>query len=296
MWFRPDDAAKRSKVIMSSVWKRILSAVVIIPVVLWLSLHGNPFLFAAIVALLTLQALREYYHLSPVPISLLNRILGVILTLFYLLSFLPPTLLALPEVKSLQTTEVLFLSGLLLGLSALIDRQTLEKKTQAWIYTSFGLIYVALPLGLLIAIRFGFSLGVEGGYLLLFLLVPQWFQDTAAFFVGRRWGRHRMAPLISPKKSWEGALAGIIAAMLCGMCFHFWLFKNSDLSQILIFSFLLGAAGQASDLGESLIKRAVGVKDSSQIIPGHGGVLDRIDGLLFAAPCYWLLLRFWPIG
>ncbi len=280
---------------MSSVWKRILSAAVMIPAVLWVSLYGHPFLFACVTALLALSALKEYYDLSPVQVSFSCRLAGMILGLFLLVSFLPQATIPFSMGWLPQTMDILLLGMVTMGLIALTDSRNLEQRAQSWMYGVFGLIYVALPLALLVAVRFGFSGEKKGGYLLLFLLIPQWFQDTAAFFVGRKWGHHRMAPLISPKKSWEGSVAGIVAAMLCGLCFYFWLFPDSGFFQILIFSLLLGAAGQASDLGESLIKRAAGVKDSSQIIPGHGGVLDRIDGLLFAAPLYWLLLRSWPI-
>ena len=270
---------------MPAVWKRILSASLMIPAVLLLIFKGSPAVFAVAIGLLVILALHEFYILASCPLATAGRIAG--LALGSAIVLLPPT-------GWISPLDVLLFGSVLLGGIGLVDCREIETSTRAWIHSVFGLIYVALPLSLLYPLRFE-ALGQSGEYRILFLLIPQWLQDTAAFFIGSRWGRHRMAPAISPKKSWEGAVAGLAAAVLGGLLFHFFVLQGSEFGRVLVYSLVLGATGQISDLGESLFKRAVCAKDSSQIIPGHGGVLDRIDGLLFAAPVYWLLLRYWPL-
>ena len=256
-----------------------------IPLVLWLILAGKPIVFSAAIAALILLALHEFYDLLPAPLALPGKWLGLLLGACLPFAGGNPRF-PWPE---------FFLAGsLLLGLISLLDSRSLEIRARNWTHALFGLIYVALPLSLLVPLRFDPLSGIAGEYRLFFLLVPQWLQDTAAFFIGSRWGRHRMAPAISPKKSWEGAAAGLAAALAGSLLIRWFAFPAADHVTVLVYGLLLGAAGQASDLAESLFKRAVGVKDSSRIIPGHGGVLDRIDGLLFACPVYWLLLRYWP--
>lgn len=111
--------------------------------------------------------------------------------------------------------------------------------------------------------------------------------DTAAFYVGRRFGRHKMAPVVSPKKTWEGAAGGWIASMLCGVVYSLTRLDGLD-ARLLVVCAVTAVAGQIGDLAESTFKRGAGVKDSGTLLPGHGGVLDRIDALLFAAPVFHL--------
>jgi phosphatidate cytidylyltransferase len=130
------------------------------------------------------------------------------------------------------------------------------------------------------------------GQLLILVLVVVWMGDTGGYFGGRFFGKHRLAPLKSPKKTWEGAIAGLLASVV-GACVWFRYF-HADLSGGLVTAlacgFLGGISGQMGDLVESVIKRFTGVKDSGVLLPGHGGLLDRIDGVLFAAPVIWLVL------
>lgn len=150
----------------------------------------------------------------------------------------------------------------------------------------FAVVYLGLPIGFLAALR------LEGGpELLSLLLVTVIASDTAQYYGGRTLGRRLLAPTISPKKTVEGAAFGIAAGMLVlGLDPGGWLPELAPAGRV-----GLGAgvavAGIAGDLFESRLKRAAGVKDSSALIPGHGGLLDRVDGLLFAAPAYWLIVR-----
>jgi len=121
---------------------------------------------------------------------------------------------------------------------------------------------------------------------LLFLCVMA--GDTFAYYIGRSFGRHPLAPALSPKKTWEGAIGALFGSTLAALAAHFWFFQGLPLHHALILGIVLGVAGILGDLAESVVKRATGVKDSSGLLPGHGGLLDRIDSLLFAGPVLYL--------
>jgi phosphatidate cytidylyltransferase len=123
-------------------------------------------------------------------------------------------------------------------------------------------------------------------------LMLAWFGDTFGYFFGRFLGKHKLYPAVSPKKTIEGALGGLIGSMT-GACFaHFVYLKSFPLVPGLVLAVVAGGLGQLGDLGESLLKRSTGVKDSGQIVPGHGGILDRIDALLMASTVVYLWTRF----
>jgi phosphatidate cytidylyltransferase len=166
-------------------------------------------------------------------------------------------------------------------------------------------VYIALPLAMLVQLRQQWA----GAFLILYLLLVVWAGDIFAYFVGKAVGRHLMAPRVSPKKTWEGAVASVVASVgIGGALFYYaspvstallqWgLIQRRDgmfglerpaLLPILVLTAVLNIAAQLGDLVESLIKRGAGVKDSGALLPGHGGMLDRIDALLFATPVLWL--------
>jgi phosphatidate cytidylyltransferase len=161
-----------------------------------------------------------------------------------------------------------------------------------------------LPLGFLVQLRQQWS----GAFLLLYLLLVVWAGDIFAYFVGKSLGRHLMSPRVSPKKTWEGALASLLASLVVGMLMYnyalpisrallqahliqpkdgFFALQKPPLWPAFLLSAGINIAAQLGDLVESLIKRGANVKDSGAILPGHGGMLDRIDALLFAAPILW---------
>jgi phosphatidate cytidylyltransferase len=170
--------------------------------------------------------------------------------------------------------------------------------------STFGFAYIALPLAILVQLRQQWA----GAFLILYLLLVVWAGDILAYFVGRSIGRHLMAPRISPKKTWEGAVASMLASLavggalfyyatpLCTALLQWGLIQRRDgifalekpaMVPVLLLTAVLNVAAQLGDLVESLIKRGANVKDSGTILPGHGGMLDRIDALLFAAPVLW---------
>ncbi len=180
------------------------------------------------------------------------------------------------------STEVLLLA---VGLAAamgtgcivLLARTPVPETLPAVGALGFGVVYFALP------IVACYRLQRIDPWLFVLLLAVVWLNDTAAYYIGSRFGRHRLAPVVSPKKSWEGAVAGMVAALVATAV---WAEVRLDgvPPALLGLGAATAVAGQLGDLVESMFKRGAGVKDSGTILPGHGGMLDRIDALLFAAP------------
>jgi len=153
--------------------------------------------------------------------------------------------------------------------------------------TCFPMLYLGLPLGALVALHAAF--GAPAVLLLLVIIVVS---DTAQYYAGRLFGRRKLSPVISPKKTLEGALGGVVVAPVVAMVVARWWLPEMPPGRMLLIALALVGLGIAGDLFESLLKRSAGVKDSSALIPGHGGVLDRIDALLFAGPAFYLFLRY----
>jgi phosphatidate cytidylyltransferase len=144
-----------------------------------------------------------------------------------------------------------------------------------------------------VVLHFGF-LGdrlARAGVMLLFLTV--WLGDSAAYFAGKALGRHKLAPVVSPKKTWEGAAGGWAGSVLGAAIGGLWFFPDWDLGTWIVVGTAAAVTEQVGDLAESLLKRAYGVKDSGTLLPGHGGMLDRVDGMLFAAPAVYACVRAW---
>ncbi len=148
--------------------------------------------------------------------------------------------------------------------------------------------YLGVPFSLAVLLRESESAPSQG-HELLFVLICVWLSDSAGFFVGSKIGRHKVTPRLSPNKSAEGFAAALVAPSLGSLLLHPLLLAGQSSLSAAAFGSLLGAAAIAGDLFESLLKRRAGIKDSSSLLPGHGGVLDRIDSLLFALPCYYLV-------
>jgi phosphatidate cytidylyltransferase len=174
-----------------------------------------------------------------------------------------------------------------LGAIVLLARTPIDQAFTALGGLAFGVPYFAVPVAAL------YRLQVRDPWLLFLLLAIVWLGDTAAYYVGTRFGRHRLAPVVSPKKSWEGAAAGFAVSMLSVVVWSLWHLDRIDL-ELLGIGALTTVASQLGDLVESLIKRGARVKDSGDLLPGHGGLWDRMDAMLFAAPV--LLLLLWLTG
>jgi phosphatidate cytidylyltransferase len=147
----------------------------------------------------------------------------------------------------------------------------------------FGVTYIALTLGCLLLTR---ALP-EGEFLVLFLFLVTWAADTGAYYVGTSVGRHRLAPVISPNKTVEGLVGGVMLALGAALLARMWFLPSFSVTECLVAGALLTIAGVTGDLTESALKRSAGVKDSGVVLPGHGGMLDRLDSLLFTSPVFY---------
>jgi phosphatidate cytidylyltransferase len=267
--------------------KRVLTALVLIALVVALIFWGQLWMLSLACALVAELAAYEYLVLAN---SRANRIplwwMAPGIALLFLMTFYRPTDAALPLLSVLGMT--------LLAWSAF--REPLERVLQDAGVGLFGLIYVGYPLTLLPVIWNR----DDGRPLLLFLMVTVWAGDIAALYVGKNLGRHKLSHL-SPNKTWEGSIASIAGSVLAGLAVV-WagevlsargstvLHIMQPVWQSAILAAILNIAAQLGDLLESAIKRGAGVKDSGTMLPGHGGILDRIDALLLAAPVLWCAL------
>ena len=162
--------------------------------------------------------------------------------------------------------------------------------------TLLGVFYLGIFGSTLIGIREFYpnidGLYSHGGYLIISIFATIWICDSAAFFGGTALGKHKLFPRVSPKKSWEGAIFGFVFALLAMILAKNLVLDFLSLKDTLVIGFIIGTFGQIGDLAESLLKRDAGVKDSSKLIPGHGGVFDRFDSLLFSSPIIYLYLTY----
>ena len=169
-------------------------------------------------------------------------------------------------------------------LAALWAGGTMRERGLAANFLGFGALYLALPIAAFDQLR------ARDPWLVVLLLATVWLTDTGAFLCGTRWGKHKLAPLVSPNKSWEGFWGGLLLGLAAASVCSWWRLGTLEPSWLAA-GFVVSVAGQLGDLLESMFKRAAGVKDSGNLLPGHGGMLDRLDSLILAAPVLELLWR-----
>jgi phosphatidate cytidylyltransferase len=249
------------------------------------ALWGIPLLAAAVwfdepipwltmvVALWGMLAVTEFYRLGEkIKIAPLTYF-GLLWTFLFILS---------PQLESQYLAPpVLVASGVVLSLIWIVARQRRENAFSSWAWTIGGILYVGFLLSYFVALR-----GLEDGRNWVFLALAVTFaSDTAAYFVGKMLGRHKLAPTISPGKTWEGTIGGFIGAIVIALLFTLPtpLQLPIGYGQAVLLGFLVSLFGQLGDLAESLLKRNTGVKDSGSLLAGHGGFLDRIDSVVFAS-------------
>jgi phosphatidate cytidylyltransferase len=270
--------------------KRVLTALILIPIALLLVFLGPrwQWLFTLAVAAVAVLAAWEFMDLAekvgakPPRIAVLVAILALFAGNF-----------EWPD----QTAAILGILSLGLLIYCTFSRPV-EQVIADVSSSIFGLLYIGFTLISLPILREQ----TNGPSLVAFLLCVVWAGDIAALYVGRRWGRHKLAPTISPNKSWEGALGSVAGGLLVtGFLLGLehllktrfdsaWLSYPEDIWYWMRLSVVVNVAAQVGDLVESALKRSAGVKDSGTLLPGHGGVLDRIDALLLAAPVLWYAL------
>ena len=276
-------------------WKRVISAIILIPAIIFLVWWGG-YPYSAAVVLVSVLMLIEFWGLSQSIRGRDGRSLSVVSDSNQARSRAEPveagriftvicgTLACIAAVNSIVNLplELALALALLLPFSYQILRDRVDVASLSVESTVLGTVYIGWAFGYhLILLR---NIAGVGRGLVFFLLVIVWLGDTAAYLFGKRFGRHKLRPTISPGKTVEGTIAGIVFGTLGGLgVWSFFLQDILSLSHTLILGVLLGIVGQLSDLSESVIKRSAEVKDSGHLIPGHGGLLDRCDSLIFSA-------------
>lgn len=276
--------------------QRIGSAVVLLPIVAAIVWWGEP-LVSLTVATLAILALHELFGLFRGGGYVPRRSAGYLSVVLFALAA------SLRVRVPLDWTGFALVTSIMASLAVELPRRNREHSLLYWALTLSGSAYIGWTLAHFVLLRaivtpaltanapLRFLQLEPGAAWIIFVLTVTFLSDTGAYFTGRALGRHKMAPYISPKKSWEGALGGLLASTLTGLL----LVPLIGLPISLASGALLGAvgsiAGQIGDLAESLIKRQVDIKDSGHIIPGHGGILDRVDSLLFTAPVLYYMIQ-----
>ncbi len=271
----------------SSVGQRLLTAFIAIPVVLLFVWFGGWLAFVAI-AIVVLLGTNELH--SMMVHSGHRPLIGVSLglSLLFLIAAMFPQ-------HRLLILEIGLGAALLVSFPLLFRRKQLEGALVDWSLSVAFSLYLGWPMSFFLLLRgyqFGWPLG-RGVWWLLIVLLCVWANDSAAFFAGRFWGRHKLSPLISPGKTWEGMFGGlaftVVATIITTLPLEVPWYLAIGLG------LAIGLAAVFGDLAESLMKRQMHVKDSGQLMPGHGGMLDRIDSLLFAVVVVYIFALFYGL-
>lgn len=261
--------------------RRIYPALVFIPLFYLLTRHGQSILFFSFVSLVTIFALWEFYSLQFKPAQ--NKsgfIVGIGGAMILLISMQWPNLLRFETALAITLFSMLMYQ-------VMLAPQPLQRNYELPVLF-FGLLYVAFPLGHLLLLR---QLPF-GAFLIFFVLLVSWAGDAAAYYAGKCLGSHPIAPVLSPQKTVEGFVGGLLVAPLVAWLSQMWFLPILSLLDCVVLGLLLTGIGLVGDLAESAFKRQAGVKDSGGLIPGHGGMLDRVDSLLLTIPTfyYYILL------
>lgn len=295
--------------------KRVLTAAVLAPLVLLAVFRAPIWLFAILVSAVIVLALHEFLHIADAaglkPFKWLTYIVSLLPFALMWMRGWPSEHQGRVEFSllfSLNALLVLMATAVVFGIP-LVFRKDLQMGLASVGSSILGVIYIGASLSLLVSLRADYRV------LVVFVLFSVWAGDIAAYYVGRKIGKHKLAPVVSPNKSWEGAIASVIASILISLViFHFfrqidglfastsslrtyWLFPNTPTVlyprfsvhwiHVIALGIITNVAAQFGDLFESALKRGANLKDSGTLLPGHGGVLDRIDALLFAVPVVW---------
>ncbi len=261
--------------------QRVLTSLWFVPLLVIVAWFGGEPGFTALMVTFGILAALEFYRMVAGAKTPPLTYFGVIWTAFFILS--PNSeLQALLEAHFNPDllTPLVLTSAVVLSLIGLLVRRQKEGAFASWVWTIAGILYIGWLLSHLVALR-----GLDDGRnWVFFVLFVTWVSDTTAFFIGRKFGQRKLASNISPGKTWEGTIGGICGAILMSILFFTPTPFQLPLAywQAILLSVLTSILGQVGDLIESLLKRNMGVKDSGKLMPGHGGILDRIDSLIFA--------------
>lgn len=276
---------------LSSSAARVITAVVLLPVLIAsIVVPKLALLFVLLAAVAMILALAEFWLLAGRRGIKANFAAGYLAAVAMLAVFYFTELHKPPDLFVIQVILILLTMGTLTA--AMFRGAPFDKMIPAIGATLLGVMYIALPGGYLVATRMGFPHALSMHLLSFFFLVLMG-GDTAAYYVGRAFGKHKLAPKVSPGKTWEGAVGGMCASLLMAALAHFWFFRELPLKWALPLAAVMNVLGVLGDLAESALKRSADTKDAASILPGHGGLLDRLDSLLFNAPLIYYFGLFY---
>jgi len=262
-------------------YSREITAAIASPFVIWLIGWSHPYVFDVVIAVVAVLAMMEFLALGrakgyELPTVLCSAIMLIIIAAFVL--------------EPLSVELGMFAALLIIPASYVFSRRKLEDSLPSSAIAVLATTYVGMLAGSLIRLRNDFP---EGWKLVFFLLLVVWLGDSGAYYFGKSFGKHKLSPRISPKKTVEGLIGGMSTSVIAAVVIHFTFFRSFPLVHAIIAGLILSFAGVVGDLAESMWKRSADVKDSGTLLPGHGGFLDRFDSILFTAPilyCYWTLI------
>src|SRR6266480_729186 len=263
---------------------REITAAILSPITIYIIGWSNNYVFDAVIGLIAALALYEFLILGRRKGYELPVVLCILVMLFIVLAFV---------LEPISVEMGVFLALLVIPAWYVLSRRALEDALPSSAIAVMATLYVGMLGGSLIRLRSDFGLNI-GPKLVFFLLLVVWLGDAGAYYIGKRFGRHKLSPLISPKKTIEGGIGGIVTAILTAVVIHFTFFGEFPVVLAIIGGVILSIAGVIGDLAESMWKRSAAVKDSGTLIPGHGGFLDRFDSVFFTAPIlyvYWVLIQ-----
>ncbi len=267
---------------MSPLLLRLFSAAIALPL-LFLAVWGGVPWVTGVVFLVAILGVREFYQLVSASGARPLPWVGAVWAL---------ALIGLAVAYGDWTMSPVLGGGALAALVAALIRDRSRAALNGWAFTAAGALYLGLPLSWAVLLR----QGDQGFEWLLLALVATFATDTSAFVVGRPLGRHKLAPALSPGKSWEGALGGVMGSAGVTVALVYLLGLPSVVWAAVALGAAIGVVAQLGDLAESKLKRLADAKESGRLIPGHGGLLDRLDSLVFVLPLVYYVTRSWPGG
>lgn len=262
------------------IGNRVVSSIVLIPLLFVIVWVLPPVFFALLAVAASVLGQHEYYTMAKARGQKPMELAGYVFGAFIILDFAQ----MVPHAGQGAAVTVAVLGVLT---ARLFSRRPVEGALEEASVTLLGVLYAALLFGFQVAVH----RGPQGKHWLVFLYLVIWASDTGAYYIGTAYGRNRLYEKISPKKSIEGLAGGVAASALTALLCKLWLVKSIGWGQAVLLGAGLAVIGTVGDLAESLLKRSAGVKDSGSLIPGHGGILDRMDSMLFAAPVLYYYLK-----
>ncbi len=263
------------------LYKRVISGLLFLPVFYFVTWRLSPVYFVALILVAAVAGQNEFYRMARARGNQPQAFLGIALGALLVLDFYQPLIAGVDQFDIIS-------AGVLAIISArLFSRRPVEGAVEDVSATVLGVFYVALLFAFQIAIRTGYN----GRQWIVFLYFVIWASDIGAYSIGIPFGKHRLYEKVSPKKSIEGFIGALAASALMALLCRIWFMPPVGVAESIGIGLVLALVGTVGDLSESLFKRSAGVKDSGAIIPGHGGILDRMDSMLFAAPVLYYYLK-----